>query len=171
MHKSASVKRFRTTQPALSGLAGAYGTNGQVINLGDSLVVDVANVPTGVAAAAVNVEALPVISSVSITPLAGSSNNWQITINGSGFGTRSGYSNNDSTYLAIQDNTGHFTAGYLGDPVTANVSSWNNTQIVISGLAGAYGTNGWVINPGDTLLVDVANVPTGVAAAAFNTLA
>ncbi|NNM87768.1 MAG: hypothetical protein HKL95_04540, partial [Phycisphaerae bacterium] len=57
------------------------------------------------------------------------------------------------------------------DPVTANVSSWTNTQIVISGLAGAYGLDGWIINPGDALAVDVANVPTGVAAAVFNTLA
>ncbi len=165
---TANVTSWTNTQIIISGLAGAYGTNGQSLKMGDSLAVDVANVPTGVAAAAVDIQVAPVISSVSVTPLSGSSNNWQITINGSNFGTRSGYSNNDSPYLAIEDNTANFNAGYSGDAITANVTSWTNTQIIISGLAGAYGTNGWVIAPGNALAVDVANVPTGVAAAVYS---
>ena len=133
---TANVASWTDSQIVISGLAGAYGASGQVINTGDELAVDVRGVQTGLLAAVFNQAVPPVISGVSVVSLAGSSNNWQITINGSGFGTRSGYSNNDSTYLAIQDNTGHFTAGYLDDPVTANVSSWNNTQIVVSGRAG-----------------------------------
>ena len=168
---TANVSSWSNTQIVVNGLGGAYGTNGWVVNSGDAILVDVASVQTGFPAPVFNTVAGTGILSVSVVPLAGTSNNWTITINGSGFGTRSGYNNNDSPYLAIQDNTTHFNAGFSDDPVTANVSSWTNTQIVISGLAGAYGTNGWVINPGDTLLVDVANVPTGVAAAAFNTLA
>ncbi len=163
-----NVSSWADTQIVISGLSGTYGTGGDTINPGDSLVVAVANVQNNLVTEPFDTMAGTEISSVSVVPMGGSVNNWTITINGTGFGTRLGYSNNDSSYLAIQDNTTHFNAGYTNDPVTVNVTSWTNTQIVINGLAGAYGTNGWVIAPGNALAVDVANVPTGVAAAVYS---
>ena len=168
---TANVTSWNNTQIVINGLAGAYGSNGAVIHSQDSLTVAVANVPTGAVANAFNTTAGPTITSASVEPLAGSTNNWNITINGSGFGTRAGYSNNDSPYLAIQDNTTHFNAGYSYDPVTANVTSWTDTQIIISGLGGAYGANGAVMNQGDALVVDVAGIQTGLVAKPFNTVA
>ena len=167
---TANVTSWNNTQIVINGLAGAYGTNGAVINAQDSLTLAVANVQTGAVASAFSTMAGPTITSVSAEPLAGGSNNWTITINGSGFGTRAGYSNNDSPYLAIQDNTTHFNAGYSYDPITANVTTWTDSQIVISGLGGAYGAGGSVMNPGDALVVDVANVQTGLVAKPFNTV-
>ena len=114
---------------------------------------------------------VPVISSVSVTPLSGSSGNWQITIDGSNFGTRSGSSNNDSPYPAIEDNTANFNAGYSGVAVTANVTSWTNTQIIISRLAGAYGTNGWVIAPGNDVYFEITNPQSGVSSNVFEVAA
>jgi subtilase family serine protease len=103
----------------------------------------------------------PVISEVSMVALGGGSN-WQITINGSGFGTQAAY-NGDSADLEIGDFTTAMVAGNTGDGVGANVTSWNNNQIVISSLTGAYGSNGWVINAGDSLILAASNAQDGLA--------
>ncbi len=61
-----------------------------------------------------------------------STNNWQITINGSG--------------------------------VWLHVISWTNSQIIISGLTGAYGLNDWVLNGGPGVSVYVKNPQAGLGA-------
>jgi hypothetical protein len=51
--------------------------------------------------------------------------------------------------------------GYPGDAVTLSVSSWTDSQIVITGFSGAYGTSAGCIRPGDQLYVKVWNAQTG----------
>ena len=115
------------------------------------------------------VSAKPVIASVAISPLAQASDNWQITIIGTGFGMQSPYTG-DSGDLAITDVAG-FNAGYTGDTVTAHVSEWTNDEIVINGLAGGYGLNGWIISPGNSLLFAITNPQSGVASGVFEVAA
>jgi len=87
-----------------------------------------------------------------------------VVITGSGFGTQSPY-NGDSSFLSLLDlqegptGTG-WDAGFGGsedDLVTLNVTSWTDTQIVIEGFTGSYGSNNWVFQPGDQVVVGVSN--------------
>jgi len=72
-----------------------------------------------------------------------------ITINGTGFGSQSPYTG-DSKYIELVDSTGtSWNAGHSGAAVTLAVSSWTDTQIVLSGFSGSYGTHAWCIRPGD----------------------
>ena len=83
-----------------------------------------------------------------------------ITITGSGFGTQAAYSGN-SPYIAFDDNSGVvWGAGNGGDAVGLDVTSWTNTQIVIAGLPGAYGVNGWQMSTGDNITIIVYNPQT-----------
>ena len=83
-----------------------------------------------------------------------------ITITGSGFGTQAAYSGN-SNYINFVDNSGvTFSAGTGGDAIGLSISSWTNTQVVISGLTGAYGDFGWVLNSGDKVTISVSNPQT-----------
>jgi hypothetical protein len=88
-----------------------------------------------------------------------------ITITGSGFGTHAAY-NGDSAYIAIGDGM-TWQAGYanssmgIDDAVTLSISSWTDTQIVLAGFTGAYGSGGWTLNQGDQLSVNIWNAQTG----------
>ncbi len=113
--------------------------------------------------------AKPVITSVALSPLAQASDNWQMTISGTGFGTQSPYTG-DSGDLAITVGAG-FNAGYTGDAVTAHVSEWTSDEIVINGLAGGYGLNGWIISPGNSLLFAITNPQDGLISNAFEVVA
>ncbi|HZL28526.1 MAG TPA: Ig-like domain repeat protein [Acidobacteriaceae bacterium] len=90
------------------------------------------------------------------------------TITGSGFGTRAAYSG-DALYIAIVDESGAtFQAGYVNsgvgvdDAVGLSISSWTDTQIVITGFTGDYGPNGWSLSQGDHLVLSIWNVQTDV---------
>jgi hypothetical protein len=157
------VSSWTDTQIVLTSLTGGYGTNGWCIRPGDQLEVRVWNAGTSDGPAVYPLVATgtdtcaPVITSVS--PI-GSAQTQTITITGSGFGSHSPY-NGDSNFIALSDTTGnHFTAGYTGNAIGLDVSSWTNTQIVLTSLTGGYGTNGWCIRPGDQLDVRVWNVGT-----------
>ena len=90
-----------------------------------------------------------------------------ITINGADFGTQSPYTGS-SNYIELIDTTaGGWGAGHSGAGVTLGVSLWTNTQIVLSGFSGSYGTNGWCISPGDQLKVMVWNAQTGDGPAVY----
>ncbi len=168
---TANVTSWNNDQVVINGFAGTYGqSGGWTLNGGDSLALSVSNPQDGLAAPAFNTAAPPVISSVSVAPLSVGSNNWTITINGSGFGTQNPY-NGDSGVLAMEDYTANFNAGYTGDATTMNVSSWTNNQIVISGLTGSYGGGGAVITSGDNLQFWLMNPQTGISAAVINTSA
>lgn len=99
----------------------------------------------------------PVITSVStIRP----TQTQTITIHGQGFGQQNPYIGN-SPYLVIFDLTRNWSAGcYPSCGVTLNVTSWGDTQIVISGFTGGYGTQGWVLYAGDAIKIQVWNAPS-----------
>jgi hypothetical protein len=90
------------------------------------------------------------------------------TINGKGFGPAPGDigTNVDTPFLVITDfnalapytNGFPWNGGYCGgsdcNGVTANYTSWTNTQVVISGFGSEYG-NTWLVNPQDALCVGI----------------
>ena len=98
---------------------------------------------------------------------AGQGANLQITITGTGFGPApSGVpGTTDIPYLNFLDwnikAPGQFNfpwgAGWaaqnLTDTATLKYTSWTDTQIVISGFAGSYGTNGFTVSKGDPFVV------------------
>ena len=89
-----------------------------------------------------------------------------ITISGAGFGTQAACTGN-SSYIELVDSTSTWFAGQPGNMVGLTISSWSDTQIVITDLPGAYGTNGWCISPGDQLYVKVWNAQTGNGPATY----
>jgi hypothetical protein len=95
-----------------------------------------------------------------ITSVTWNNSTETVVILGSGFGTQAAY-NGDSGFIKIGVPT-VFSAGY-DDPgiefdlVTLDVTSWTNTQITIQGFTGAYGEGNWVFEPGDSVVVYVAN--------------
>ena len=88
----------------------------------------------------------------------------RIVIMGRGFGTHTPYENQDSGYLAIRDTTAHWAAGRITptnwDEVTLSVASWTDSEIVVTGFSGAYGTKGWKLGVGDEIEVAVWNPQT-----------
>jgi protein involved in polysaccharide export with SLBB domain len=166
-----AVSSWTNTQIVLSGLSGAYGTNGWCISPGDQLSVKVWNAQSGhgpavypiVASSGTNMCALAITSVSPILP----QQTQTITINGSDFGTQSAYTG-DSNYIELVDSTGvSWDAGHSGAAVTLAVSSWTNTQIVLTGFSSGYGTNGWCISPGDQLSVKVWNAQSGHGPAVY----
>jgi hypothetical protein len=111
----------------------------------------------------------PVVSSVSpILPEA----NQTIVILGRGLGRYTSFDNLDTPFLAIRNNTAHWAAGRIipenQDEVTLNVARWTDSQIVVTGLAGAYGRNNWVLNPSDQIEIAVWNPQTGAGPALYH---
>jgi uncharacterized protein (TIGR03437 family) len=81
-----------------------------------------------------------------------------ITITGKGFGTQAPYSG-ESAFIAFTDlsaNPVWAAGGYVSDYVGLVVSSWTDTQIVISGFVGEYGST-YHLNNGDIVNFYVAN--------------
>jgi hypothetical protein len=89
-----------------------------------------------------------------------------IAINGSGFGTQAAYTGN-SNYILFGDITGNWQAGHFGNSVTLAVSSWTDTQIVLTGFSGGYSPDGHCIRPGDQLTLQVWNALTGAGPAVY----
>ncbi|MCL4498605.1 MAG: IPT/TIG domain-containing protein [Deltaproteobacteria bacterium] len=120
------------------------------------------------AAAGVPTGAEPVITSVNPNPIM-PTNNQTITIYGQGFGHHTPF-NGDSPYLTVGDTTGEWAAGCsVGNClVTLNVASWSNTKIVIDGLTGDYGSNSWILKPGDNITISVNNPQISANPAKFN---
>src|SRR5437660_9810198 len=90
-----------------------------------------------------------------------------VLIAGSCLGMNNTFSNTDSPYFKITINPStpsEWHACYTGDApadsVTCSVSSWTDTSITFDGFTGAYGQNGWVVNQGDPLLIQVWNPQT-----------
>lgn len=134
-----------------------------------ALIVDVYNDATG-QAGAIGVSttrfAGPKITGVTA---AGTGQNLQITVNGSGFGAAPSEvgQNTNSPYMLVTDfnngstGTGGFAwhAGFCGsqqcDGVTMGYQSWSDTQIVMSGYGSVYGAENWSVNSGDAFCVAV----------------
>jgi hypothetical protein len=82
-----------------------------------------------------------------------------VLIRGRGFGALRPYQNRSNAYIMISNLTRDWNAGYkagrFNDLVTLDVGLWTNTQIIVTGFAGPYGQNGWVVKAGDRLRVQV----------------
>jgi hypothetical protein len=167
-----AVTSWTDSQIVLTGLTGPYGTNGWCISPGDQLFFNVRNAQSGDGPATYGVvvgagtdTCGPKITSISaIAP----EQTQTITINGAGFGTQGGY-NGESPYISLIDNTGTlWEAGHTGNAVGLDVLSWTDSQIVLTGLTGGYGTNGWCIRPGDQLTFSVKNPQSGAGPAYYS---
>jgi hypothetical protein len=92
-----------------------------------------------------------------------------ITIMGSGFGTHHAYTGN-SNYISLRDLSKHpiWEAGYKpdADTVTLIVNKWVDTEIVLGGFAGKWGTSNFTLAKGDVEWVRVWNAQTGKGPAA-----
>jgi hypothetical protein len=99
----------------------------------------------------------PQITSVGIS---GSSGNYTVTVNGSGFGIPPSTFpfTGDSAYFRIADaaQIGYGEWGYTGDGNMLTYQSWSDTQIQVSGFGG---------HPGDAIIVGVWNPVTGAGMA------
>jgi sugar lactone lactonase YvrE/protein involved in polysaccharide export with SLBB domain len=163
-----AVSSWTDSQIVLTGFSGSYGTN-HCIRPGDHLSVSVWNAQTGTGTATYSLVAsggtdnCPTeISSVSaILP----QQTQTMTITGAGFGTQAAY-NGDSNYIELTDITRSWNAGHTGNGVTLDVSSWTDSQIVLTGFAGSFGPN-HCIQPGDHLSVSVWNAQTGTGPAIY----
>lgn len=95
-----------------------------------------------------------------------------IAITGSGFGTQKAYTGN-SDYISLLDSTAGWQGGYEGcllgfcttDTVTVIVQSWTDSKIVLGGFSGAWGTDGYTLNVGDSVQVSVFDVQTSAGPA------
>jgi len=109
-------------------------------------------------------QARAAVSITSVSPVANKATQ-TIVITGSGFGTMAPYSG-DSPYILFQAPA--LQAGYSpSNVVTLNVASWTDTQITITGFGSYYGSNGWVISPGDQVSFSVWNAQTGSGPATY----
>jgi hypothetical protein len=92
-----------------------------------------------------------------------------ITIKGSGFGTHKAYTGN-SDFISLMDLSKHpvWEAGYKvdNDTVTLIVNKWDNTEIVLGGFAGKWGTSNFTLVKGNVEWVRVWNAQTGKGPAA-----
>ena len=166
-----AVSSWTNSQIVLSGFGSAYGTHSWCISPGDQLSVKVWNAQTGYGPA---IYPIAVSSGTNTCTVAINSvsqilpqQTQPITINGTGFGSQSPYTG-DSKYIELVDSTGtSWNAGHSGAAVTLAVSSWTDTQIVLSGFSGSYGTHAWCIRPGDQLSVKVWNAQTGIGPAVY----
>jgi hypothetical protein len=88
-----------------------------------------------------------------------------LEIIGNCFGTGNTSSRADTPYFRISDLSAGWNGCWTGDPgtdsVTCNIPSWTNTTIIFGGFTGGYGQNGWVINDGDRVEIQVWNPQSG----------
>jgi uncharacterized protein (TIGR03437 family) len=111
----------------------------------------------------------------SVSPIS-TQQNQTITIMGSGFGTQAPYTGN-SAYIALFDVTTNWQAGNVGclegpcenDAVTLIVQSWQDSEIVLGGFSGAWGSNIWTLNKGDEVQIDVWNAQSASGPASITT--
>jgi hypothetical protein len=129
----------------------------------------------------------PTIESVSTV---GATQTQTITIVGRGFGSTPG-SDGNLPCFEIADLTKGWNAGHIdpasspaetgaacsaaqgpqGDAVTAQISSWTDTGIVITAFDGMYGSTeyGWYFSAGDQVAVRIWNAQSGAGPASFTT--
>jgi hypothetical protein len=90
--------------------------------------------------------------------------NQSIAITGSRFGNQPPY-NGNSSYIRISDLMENWNAGNTVDLVTLDVARWTDNEITIQAFTGPYG-DGWSLNNGDLLRIQVWNPQTGAGPAA-----
>ncbi len=95
----------------------------------------------------------------------------EIIIEGYGFGHYTSFKRLDTPFLAIRDNTAHWAAGRItpenpGD-VTLTVTTWIDTDIIVTEFSGDYGRKWYKLNQGDEIEVRVWNPQTGAGPATY----
>jgi hypothetical protein len=171
---SCTVSSWTNNQITFSGFDAGYGTGLNTLAAGDKLVVAVWNPQTlvGPTTAKASVAGtatrapicVPKITSVG-TFQPGPTEN--VDIDGTCLGTHRPYSQSNKLDLYIQDSStsprawSACNSGAVGDIVSCTVSSWTNTQIVLTSFGPEYGEDGFVVTPGDQMIVAVWNDFTG----------
>ena len=87
-----------------------------------------------------------------------------ISISGLGFGTMSPFSNSDSAYIMVTDNSQipSWSAGHTGDLCNVSVSQWTNTSISLTANVNESGIFSiCYLAAGDSLTISVWNPETG----------
>ena len=109
---------------------------------------------------------VPVITSVSGVA---AQQTQTITINGSGFGTRAAYTGT-SNFISVIDANKNWQAGYGFDAITLVVTSWTDTQIVLGGFSGSYGSGTYTLSANDQIELNIFNPQTGSGPGACNNI-
>jgi len=170
------IWRWTPNEIEVTGFGGDYGKNQWTVNGGDHMTLSVWNPQTGAGPATFEVtvarEAQNVVAPriTSISPLTVRANQ-TIIIKGQGFGTHSPSAGETTQFLLISDETAKWTAGRAGqnaDSVWLNVSRWTDTEIEVTGFAGAYGSDNRKLNAGDQIKFEVWNAQTGAGPAVMN---
>ncbi len=121
--------------------------------------------------APVTADAYGVPSIASITPVSAQGSQ-RIVITGSGFGIQSPYTGLDTPFIAVRNKSRQWSAGRItpenADDVTLNVSNWTDSQIIVEGFSGAYGTGTHQLTPGDEIEIAVWNPQSGAGPARFH---
>lgn len=97
-----------------------------------------------------------------------------LTIRGAGFGSKSPYDGN-SRHILISNVTRDWNAGCAGrggdacgdDAITLAVARWSDTEVIIIGFTGGYGSNGWTLEPGDEVQISVWHAQSDRGPASF----
>ena len=97
--------------------------------------------------------------------------NQTIFIEGDCLGTAKAFSDTDTAFLRVTDSTKSWNAcSTLDDPadsVTCSVTKWTNSEIVMTGFDGAYGS-GYQLTKGDDAVVQVYNPQTDKGPSTFS---
>lgn len=112
---------------------------------------------------------VPVITSV--TPILAQQVQ-TLVIKGQALGTFGHFDKLDTPFLAIRDKSAGWAAGRIipenADDVTLNVSSWTDSEIIVTGFAGDYGKDTWLLHPYDRIEIAVWNPQDGAGPALYH---
>lgn len=84
-----------------------------------------------------------------------------VDISGSCLGTSSPYSDADSGYLQVVDQTAGWTACSSGNGITCSVGAWGDSTIDFTGFSGDWGAWNYVLHLGDVVTISVWNPQSG----------
>jgi hypothetical protein len=176
---SCTVSSWTNDEITFNGFNGSYGGD-QALNPGDHLVVAIWNPQTLIGPvthrarvlgrASTRPLCLPKITSVGTFQPSATQN---VDIIGSCLGQHAPINQSNNVDLYIQDSSTSPRAwsacngGAVDDVVTCTVSSWTNKKIVLTGFGSAYGEDGFVLDPGDQIIVAVWNPQSGVGPGAL----
>lgn len=176
---SCTVSSWTNHEITFSGFNGNYGS-GYTLSPGDQLIVAIWNPQTligpvthratVVGTTSVRPHCKPRITSVG-TFQPGATQN--VDIMGSCLGRHAPFNQTNNVDLYIQDSSSSPRAwsacngGAVADIVTCTVSSWTNHEIVLTAFGSAYGEDGFVLDPGDQMIVAVWNPQSGVGPGAM----
>lgn len=175
-----TVSSWTNDQITFSGFNANYGGS-NTLEPGDQLVVAVWNPQTliGPTTSQATVVGTPVRSPLCV-PTITSVGQFQpgptqnVDIDGTCLGTHAPFSQANKLDLYIQDSSSSPVAwsacnsGAVNDIVRCTVSSWTNTQIVLTSFGPGYGGQ-FVLEPGDQMIVTVWNHGTGAGPGTFVT--